>query len=401
MEQHATGAAVVQTMSRLAIPTGLALTSAIYSTFDMRTTNAYPELPFTNVFWTMLAVACCCVSLVPFIRIGKLVPALHTWADHRAETEAEERDRRSTASRGFRLLSGPPEVAGDAQSPRLVRKKAFTDLAAPIRPRTSSLLGSRASHQPNGPRVGSRLSSLISIDYLLSQADNPRSIPAPGALGIRNRDRALSPFERVVWLVCEDCGSHQRVTDDSVSTSAPTRYFYDERGSLSVLRRPDKKPAPITAQNRAVFPVRGRDRSGSGRAITVGKWNGPSGRRTGSEWRRARAGSRSASRVGPLDEVISEEGISPGRVGSKGKEREMAPIGHNDGAVVAKGRYGSRPHEDEAEEGIERSDSLASIATMLRRFPSPGVGDESLKPGEKFAGAVLQLKEATQGRTAR
>lgn len=70
-EQHAIGVAVMQTMTRLAVPLALGITTAVHTTYDLKSPDHPAANPFTYTFYALLAFGIIGLLLVPFIRIGK------------------------------------------------------------------------------------------------------------------------------------------------------------------------------------------------------------------------------------------------------------------------------------------------------------------------------------------
>ncbi|OTB09935.1 hypothetical protein K445DRAFT_71242, partial [Daldinia sp. EC12] len=71
LEHHSVGASLLQTTSRLGVPLGMGVTTAIWSSYDEKWQNDYPELAYTNTFMATTVFAGISLLLVPFIRIGR------------------------------------------------------------------------------------------------------------------------------------------------------------------------------------------------------------------------------------------------------------------------------------------------------------------------------------------
>lgn len=211
LEQHATGVAIVQTMIRLTIPLGLAATTAVHSSFDERPDNAYPELPFTNTFFVLLATGVFCLALVPFIRIPK-TGGFASSADGSICVTVHLRDPTTAPAECKSVLEA---TATDPRRPR-----NLSTCRAQIQPRSSSLVGSQWRAQPRanatlittpGATAGPPLLGRDGRRPNLITTSTPRSSPATA--------------ERVIWLVCEECGASRRIVEP---VGDPARYFYDD-----------------------------------------------------------------------------------------------------------------------------------------------------------------------------
>lgn len=183
LHYQSVGYALVVTVARLAIPMGLAVTTAIHTSFAGRSDMTYPEVPYTNVFYTTLSLSVLALTLVPFLRFEKSSSrAKATPLSMMVNIDASE-------DQGYRNIVDSP---------------TFT-----IQPRKSSLVpnkvavtepGANTKHPDAGP------------------SNNPR----PGS------HRSSATVDRVIWLVCEDCGASKRIVEQ---VGDPVRYFYDGGGN--------------------------------------------------------------------------------------------------------------------------------------------------------------------------
>ncbi|KAK6841749.1 hypothetical protein PG987_002609 [Apiospora arundinis] len=71
LKHHSIGGSLLQTTARLGIPLGLAITTAVWSSFNEKGGIFHPELPYSKVFVTTTAFAGFSLLIAPLIRIGK------------------------------------------------------------------------------------------------------------------------------------------------------------------------------------------------------------------------------------------------------------------------------------------------------------------------------------------
>ncbi|KAK8089265.1 hypothetical protein PG997_004226 [Apiospora hydei] len=71
LRHHAIGGSLLQTTARLGVPLGLAITTAVWSSFDGKGGLLHRELAYSKVFITTTAFAGFSLLIAPFIRIGK------------------------------------------------------------------------------------------------------------------------------------------------------------------------------------------------------------------------------------------------------------------------------------------------------------------------------------------
>jgi MFS family permease len=182
-----TGLGMVVTVARQAVPAGLAVTTAIHTSFAGRSNVTYPEVPYTNVFYTTLSLAVLALTLVPFLHFDK--PTLREGKMHLSM-----------------MVNVDP-------SEELSYRDFIDNLPSfPIQPRKSSLY----ANQPLGPSTNRKPQNKADVET------GPSDIVAAGA-----SQRSSATADRVIWLVCEDCGASKRIVEQ---VGDPARYFYDNSG---------------------------------------------------------------------------------------------------------------------------------------------------------------------------
>lgn len=209
LKQHSIGASLLQTTSRLAVPLGMGITTAIWSSYDGGRLAAYPELAYTNTFIATTAFAGISLSLVPFIRIGRQGHPKHAPSD-RGDDEVKP---------NMSVPQPPPTPPRSLQnenenrpSKRWSRVDTLATSITSERQHTTAPSVSSQSSRPSGdtPRTNT----------------NTNTTNSTARTTIR---RGHSPSERVVWIVCEECGTSKRHTQKRSNAvgSDPARYFND------------------------------------------------------------------------------------------------------------------------------------------------------------------------------
>lgn len=214
------GAAILQMVTRLGIPLGMGITTVIWST---------TEHSYDKTFIAIISFAAVALFISSFARIGKLGIASTTNLPSSSADlgRLPPLFRHSTASLSltdsiFKNLNhdGPVHIKG----------KRLSQL---IQPRSSSLPGARlwskrtskrASSAFGLPQIkGSRVSGMgvESSDDAMDECRRLSQIP---------QRTSTAMAARVIWLVCEDCGSSKRIVE---SVGDPDRYFYDASGVKS------------------------------------------------------------------------------------------------------------------------------------------------------------------------
>ncbi|KAH8911873.1 MFS general substrate transporter [Coniochaeta sp. PMI_546] len=184
LHHQSAGSGLVVTVARLAIPVGLAVTTAIHTSFAGRSDITYPEVPYTNVFYTTLSLSVLALMLVPFLRFDK------------------------PSSRTRKM---PLSMVVNIDGSESLDYRNFVDAQAfSIQPRKSSLYANQKKPLAE-PETNTR--------HPEAGMSNPQG---PGS------HRSSATTDRVIWLVCEDCGASKRMVEQA---GDPVRYFYDGGGN--------------------------------------------------------------------------------------------------------------------------------------------------------------------------
>ncbi|OTB08967.1 hypothetical protein M426DRAFT_260280 [Hypoxylon sp. CI-4A] len=202
LKQHSIGASILQTASRLAVPLGMGITTAIWSSYDGKRTSTQPELAYTNTFMTTTAFAGISLAVVPFIRIGR--------QGHSKTDSSRYKDEEAKANTSVPPQPRPtsPRTAPSETSNRPSKRWSPVDTLA-----ATSTIDERKH------TVGHSESSRHSR----RSADTSRT-DSTARTTIRH---GRSPSEKVVWVVCEDCGTSKRHTQQRSTVGDPNRYFND------------------------------------------------------------------------------------------------------------------------------------------------------------------------------
>lgn len=228
------GAALLQATSRLAVPIGMGVTTAIWSSYNGKGGYSRPELAYTKTFITTAALAGFSLALMPLIRIGKQGGVGATAATS-ASASASDHEK-------------PPQP-----SPRPSRAPCRSEKE--YRPSKRWSLGGTGSY--NSSVIGEKPPTAPSII-----SSSARSIETPRTDRSSTRNRTMVNRDKVVWVVCEDCGTKKRRTAEHTHThthtagSDPSRYFNDPScGSIT-----DGQP-PVTRSypGRKRFPMANRE----------------------------------------------------------------------------------------------------------------------------------------------
>lgn len=223
------GGAILQLIIRLAIPLGISITSAIWSSQFPTPNNAAKsldtasasvttlQLPYSHVFIATLSFAAIAFIVAPFTRLGKLGVASTTTNTSlpRTDTGLKTLNLDGGGDRGY----VPKKSNSGSTSTGLTRFK--------IQPRNSSLLATGLN--------GLRRTSTSSTSFHLPRIGGSRSSGDTSGLGLEfgntsiedsklQRTSIAAMTERVIWLVCEDCGASKRIVE---TVGDPERYFYD------------------------------------------------------------------------------------------------------------------------------------------------------------------------------
>jgi hypothetical protein len=176
---------LVLTVSRLALPAGLAITTAIHTSFAERSDITYPEVPYTNVFYTTLSLSVLALTLVPFLNLDK--PA------------SRPRTR------------NPVSLLVNVDTSQDLAYKGFVDTPSfSIQPRKSSLYANQTK-------------TAVEREQSITHTE-----AGPSTTHHVGSQRSSATGDRVIWLVCEDCGASKRMVEQ---VGDPLRYFYDGGGN--------------------------------------------------------------------------------------------------------------------------------------------------------------------------
>ncbi|KAJ4396602.1 hypothetical protein N0V93_000823 [Gnomoniopsis smithogilvyi] len=233
-EDQIVGTAVLQLINRLAIPLGIGITSAIWSSCFPATGNTITNLhtgPVTDVqvsyFYVFIATICfaaVAVVVASFSRLGKLGVA-STATDPslpHVDTGLKSINLDGGGDRKYLVNKGNP-------GPQII-----TLMSLKFQPRNYSLLGgtfndlrrtSTGAASFHLPRIGdpqaSGDASELDLGFGISDDGDSRS----------QRKSTTAMTERVIWLVCEDCGESKRIVEP---VGDPERYFYDTKADEDV-----------------------------------------------------------------------------------------------------------------------------------------------------------------------
>ncbi|KAI1380718.1 MFS general substrate transporter [Hypoxylon crocopeplum] len=200
LKHHSIGASLLQTASRFAVPLGMGITTAIWSSYDGKQLDAHPELAYTNTFIATTAFAGISLLLVPFVRIGRQGRLRQGASEHR-----DDKVKPSTPI--LQRLPTPPQIPRNDSVNRPSKRWSLVDTLA-------TSVNSERQHTA-APSVSSQSSH--------RSADTPRTTSTTRTT-IR---RGQSPSKRVVWIVCEECGTSKRHTQPRNAVGDPARYFND------------------------------------------------------------------------------------------------------------------------------------------------------------------------------
>ncbi|KAJ3571971.1 hypothetical protein NPX13_g5202 [Xylaria arbuscula] len=207
-EHHSIGASLLQTTSRLGVPLGLAVTTSIWSSYDGKADWSQPELAYTHTFIATAAFSGLCLLLVPFIRIGKQGVVKKPTPDAEVNSTGQGKRRSLLLSTSFQHTESDKTSSSIKDVERRPSKRW-----SPVGSVVPSTTGRRSTRAPS-------ISSQSSMGMDTSRSDSV------ARTAIR-RGRCSS--EKVVWIVCEECGTSKRQRESSSHPimGDPTRYFND------------------------------------------------------------------------------------------------------------------------------------------------------------------------------
>ncbi|KAI1443520.1 MFS general substrate transporter [Annulohypoxylon stygium] len=200
LKHHSIGASVLQTTSRLGVPLGMGITTAIWSSYDEMQLRGSPETPYTNTFIATAAFAGVSLSLVPFIHIGRQ-------GSSKQELPHQKEEIRPNSPTPSQNHLDPRRSIRNDNGNRPSKRWSPVDTLA------TSAIGER--QHTIAPSVSSQSSR--------------RSADATSSVGTARTTirRGRSPSERVVWVVCEECGTSKRHNQPRSPMGDPARYFND------------------------------------------------------------------------------------------------------------------------------------------------------------------------------
>lgn len=172
LKHHSIGASLLQTITRLGIALGMAVTTAVWSSYT-RAVEYDVHVAYSKTFVTTAAFASLSLALAPFIHIGR-----------------QGHSGRKTSSE-------------EADDHRPSRRWSIVE--------TLSNKSTRSSTKPEDPVV------LPSSPSEATGRDKERDAHQETA----SQDATA---KKIVWVVCEACNRSQRVTDP---VGDPARYFND------------------------------------------------------------------------------------------------------------------------------------------------------------------------------
>ncbi|KAI1331821.1 major facilitator superfamily domain-containing protein [Xylariaceae sp. FL0255] len=205
-KDHSVGASLLQTTSRLSVPLGLAITTSIWSSFNGKADWAQPSIAYTHVFIATSAFSGLSLFTVPLIRIERQGYVRNKVSQ--LETKAPSNNK----PRSFIL--GVPSMP-------------FTDSEKSVLKEVVRQPSKRWSTTNSAPSLtGVRTSTLTSISSQSSHASRA-SHATEASITKTTTHRGHCSNEKVIWVVCEECGNSKRQRESSAHTvlGDPTRYF--------------------------------------------------------------------------------------------------------------------------------------------------------------------------------
>jgi hypothetical protein len=97
--QQSIASGIFQTLTRLALTIGMAISTAIYDSLVKAPDTGFhagdPIRPYTGVFWFALAASAICIPMVPFLKVGtqgnrKAASTASSAADERHVDQSKE-----------------------------------------------------------------------------------------------------------------------------------------------------------------------------------------------------------------------------------------------------------------------------------------------------------------------
>ncbi|CAJ2502632.1 Uu.00g100260.m01.CDS01 [Anthostomella pinea] len=289
LKHHSIGASLLQITSRLAVPLGMAITTAVWSSYDGKGDRGQPELAYTNVFITTTAFSGLALLLVPFLRIGKQ-------GGTKSETKNQVPDIENSQTNDAEQMDFLPplpesflerELELEKRRSKDNRPSMASKRWSPVGTLTPTLTGGSVSGRlPSTPTTGGSVSgrrpstlapSVSSLSSSQKSAELPKSVsslsssqksaePPKSEIRVRSETTARTtikqghtPSEKIVWVVCEECGTSKRHAETTHASKRhvetthavvgdPARYFNDPAcggGSTVIKEQPHRHHQPV------------------------------------------------------------------------------------------------------------------------------------------------------------
>ncbi|KAI0472853.1 major facilitator superfamily domain-containing protein [Xylariaceae sp. FL0804] len=224
LKHHAIGASLLQTTSRLAVPLGMAVTTAVWSSYEGIGGTARPELAYTNTFIVTTAFSTVSLVLVPFIHINKQGDPYVEETD--SEASSLVGPTRSLCQLSILAPSSPfltPYRDIDKMREKGIGRDEEWEKEHENRPsKRWSPMGTVVASSTSGRT--STVAPSVSSESPRRSKDTHRTESTARATVQRGR----GPSERVVWVVCEECGTSKRHPETTHPVVGdPAQYFND------------------------------------------------------------------------------------------------------------------------------------------------------------------------------
>lgn len=258
----------------------MGITTAIWGSYSPAAKEAFSpsddrSLTFLHKAYSLVFVATLCFSVAallvsPFACVGKLGVA--STASDRSIPQMDS---------GLRNINhdGPNDVSDEGRcvgSPWA--KKRVSQL---VRPRTSSIGG--ASFKKGWRRSSAGANSSFRLSRMPGTRASADTSEVGVGLGLRSPDDdgksqrdSMAMAGRVIWLVCEDCGSSKRMVEP---VGDPERYFYDgatydgnqSEGVTRPARAPKRPSTPLSPTSEYDEVEKGAAAASGGRRFVLVK----------------------------------------------------------------------------------------------------------------------------------
>ncbi|KAK7754859.1 hypothetical protein SLS62_003173 [Diatrype stigma] len=244
---HSIGASLLQTTTRLSVPIGMAVTTAIWSSYEDKGGLSCPEMPYTYTFITTTALSGFALLLIPFIHIGKQGSVSYEcfdspFGDEGKSKSSAHRDSSNRPSKRWSLVDTVSQTSSSSSFMADHRHQQHQHQHHPNRPHWNCTNSSCFCNRPERKTTTSYWSK--------TSADGPRGATmtdSPGCCGSSTRTNSNpNPHPRtpnnnrnggggggIVWVVCEDCGTKRKRPNANAAGEAggsvgdPARYFND------------------------------------------------------------------------------------------------------------------------------------------------------------------------------